>query len=423
MRIREHHVRVLSSLAGTTVLQLLGQLAGFAAGILIVRLLPVEQYAFYALAIATVGTAGALADSGATNATMARAGAVWQDRLQLGEVLAAGMRIRRDLALASGMGACLLLAWLVMRQQGSAGAALLLCLGVIPAVMLTSSSAILALPLRLHQRLQMLQVLEVATAALRLLVVCMLLQLWPAAWLVLLIGVAPQLLHNILLRRLARPLAELDAGRADAHMRAIRSQVLRSLPATFYYALSAHLTVLLISLFGSTEAVAQVGALGRLAMLANLMLAVFQLVLVPRFARMDRTDWRRQYQRFLQSLGLVGAAGALAVLVASAVPGLLLQVLGPAYAGLQAEVVLAIASGAMAVLASAAGTLAGVRGAVVSPWLFLSAAIGLQALLVAILPLDSVASMFWISIGVSFIQVVTSVAYFRWWIARPAARC
>lgn len=75
--------------------QVLVQLTGLISGILIIRLLPTNEYAFYTLANTMLGTLAVLAGGGISTGGMSEGGKVWRDKARLGGVLATGLKLRR----------------------------------------------------------------------------------------------------------------------------------------------------------------------------------------------------------------------------------------------------------------------------------------------------------------------------------------
>src|SRR5271154_6478196 len=78
--------------------QILVQGIGLICGILVIRLLPVKQYAWYTIANTLLGTMFILADSGITTSVMAQGGKIWQEKVKLGIVLDTGMHLRKQFA-------------------------------------------------------------------------------------------------------------------------------------------------------------------------------------------------------------------------------------------------------------------------------------------------------------------------------------
>ena len=390
----------------------------FAAGIVIVRGLPVDQYAFYTLAAAMLGVATTLSDSGMSNAVMARGGAVWQSRDRLGAVVAAGLAIRKKIALAAAAIIVPVLIVLMIRKHGAPWDAFLLCAALLPVFLATNTSPLLEIPLRLHQRLKSLQLLQTLTYVARLACVLLAVLLWPVAWLVVGSALLPQMLLNAKLRTGIAPLADLNAPLDESVRSRILSQIWRATPGNIYFVCAGQLPVFLITIFGTTEAMAHFGALGRLAVMMTFLFSVFQLVAVPRFARIPEADRRKVLERYGLMLGAMAAAAGLIVIVAWVVPEALLFILGERYSSLTGEVTLAMAAGAMTVIANTAGNLAGVRGIVPSPFIFVSAGVAVQAILVCTLPLSEVSSMFWLSLATSTVQLIACVSVFGWRLLR-----
>jgi O-antigen/teichoic acid export membrane protein len=405
-------------LVGTAALQVVAQLLVFVTGIVLVRELTLEQYAFYTLATAMLGVATTLTDSGMRDAVMAQAGAVWREPHRLGAALAAGIAIRRKIAIGSALLIAPVLAVLVTRQGGSYKDGALLCAALIPVFLATTMSPMLEIPLRIHQQLKRLQLLQVFSGVVRLAFVLAVLLVFPMAWAVVLGALVPQLLLNARLRSGIRELAVLDAPGDELAQRKIASQVMRAVPGTIYYVLVSQLSVLLISLFGTTEAVAQFGALCRIALLMSFLLAVFQLIALPRYARVPASESARLRSVYLLLLGGLSAIAALAIAFTWLAPGAVLFILGSKYSSLTHEVVLAVASGALTVISTALIGLSAVRGVVVSPLVSIPPSIVVQLLLVLTLPLDAVSSMFWLSIAVSAVQIIASAANFLRWLTR-----
>lgn len=405
-------LRSLTTLAGTIAIQAGTQLLVFASGLIVVRSLSIEQYAYYTLANAALGVAGALSDSGTGNALVAQCGRVWQQPGRLGAVMATGLAIRRTISLA-----CLALLgpvvlWLALRQGSSTSQALLLCAAVVPAFFAASSTPLLEIPLRLHQRLKSLQFLQLTASMARLAFVALASRIYPVAWLVILSPLVPAWLQNRRLRARSSELAHFDAGQDEEARKKIIAQALRALPGTLYFVFAGQFTVLLISLFGTVESVAQVGALGRIATIVTFLMMVFGMIAVPRYARIPEMEARRLLRVYLLLIGGVAAACGTAVLFTWIAPGVVLFILGAKYSSLTTEVVLAVASGAMSVLSSAANTMAAVRGTVASPLVSIPASLAVQALLIFLLPLDSVSTMFWLSIALSSVQLAAGMTVF-----------
>jgi O-antigen/teichoic acid export membrane protein len=118
-------------------------------------------------------------------------------------------------------------------------------------------------------------------------------------------------------------------------------------PSVVYYALGGQISVLLITIFGRTAAVASVGALSRLGQIFTLLSPMNSILVEPYFARLPK---QRLKSHYLVAVAAAGACGAGAIALARVFPGLFLWILGPKYADLRTEVVLVIVAGAISIV-------------------------------------------------------------------------
>jgi O-antigen/teichoic acid export membrane protein len=387
------------------------QVIGFATGLCVVRVLSVHEYAYYTIASAVLGTMSVLTDSGISESVIASGGRVWQSRRELGTVIASGMYLRRRFAMAA-LVVSLPVLYVMLRRLGAApGTATGITLAIIPSFAFALTGQILEIVPRLHQSLAALQRIQIVSALLRLVLVAAAAMAVPAAWLMSLCAGIAQGWANRQLRRAAAAAADLEAPPRKDVEAAIRGQVMRSAPSSIYYAFSGQITVWLISVFGTTVAVAQVGALSRLAVIYNVLGSLVALLLVPRFARLagEGAALRRFWQ---MEIALIAVLAGI-VLAVAAFPGAVLWVLGRSYALLEPEVVLTAAGGALAVLAGSAYAMAAARGIVIAPWIFVPCALTLQLILATHLPVNAVAGALWLGI-------VTNLAF---WMAHTINFC
>jgi hypothetical protein len=89
-----------------------------------------------------------------------------------------------------------------------------------------------------------------------------------------------------------------------------------------------------------------------------------------------------------------------------------LWVLGPRYASLQQELLIAVVSGALALQAACAYVLSAARGIVINPVLMIPAAIAMQVLLTAVLPISTTAGVLWLGLLVSLFTWLMQSGYF-----------
>lgn len=376
-----HGAGLVLSVAG---MQALVQACTLVTGIVIVRTLRVDEYALYTLAMTVLMTALGLADAGITSGAMAEGGKVWRQPERLAAVVATAGELRRRATPWVAVFA-LPVAMVVLHRHGAGAAQLVILLGLLCALFAASlATSVLEIPFKLRQELGVLQRIQLAAAALRLLLVA------GATWLAGLASVAlgaGALAQVWALRRLYRRL-DPDTMRARPDP-AVRVGILRTVRYTFpgvlYFSVAGQLNVWLLSVLGTSTAIAQVGALGRLAAVLSVFSAAAGLVAAPRFARLENR--RVLVVRFFVIAALGSSAfGAVIFALVAWFPNHALWILGPAYRDLHAEALLIVAASCLSLVG---GTLAGLlasRALLVHPALAIP--IGVFANIVALLAVD-----------------------------------
>lgn len=401
--------------------QAMVQLLTLGAGLLIIRTLGAEQYAYYTIANAALGMMTVLADSGVGASVYAQAGSVWREPTKLGAVLVTAMRLRLRLAMLVLLVALPLTLSLLLHQGAGWTGAAVITASILPIFYSTITGQLYETVPRLSQRLFALQRIQLGMNVARLGAIALIVPLWPFAAVASFVTTVPQWLANWRMRALAARDAQWTPRTDPEVHRKLWAQVKRTIPGAMYYAFSAQLNVWLISLFGRSDAVAAVGALTRLAMIVAVMSSVFNVVAVPRFARLP-ADHSLIVRRFWQLLAGIGLACAIPVLLMAIWPGAVLAVIGPRYTGLTNEVVLMGLGSLAATLTGSAYTLAAARGIVAPPLLAIPVYLVLQAILIASLPIQTVAGVIEVGLLASLGQGAFQCSYFLWHMRRSRLR-
>jgi O-antigen/teichoic acid export membrane protein len=383
--LRRKLFHLSKTLSIATVFQAAVQALAFGSGILVVRLLPVHEYALYTIANTVLGTLTMLADMGVSSGVMSQGGKIWRDRSALGAVLATGMELRRKFSLYGLLAAIPVLFYLFHKHDASPLASSLLVLSIVPAFAATLSGRLFEIPAKLHQKVVPLQKIQVSSNLLRLVLSAVALFVFPYAAAAILIGGTAQLVTNIRLRRHSREYAD-TASRPDSHVRGeILKIVRRSVPMGIYLALLSNCYIWLVSFFGSTAAVAQMGALSRLAMVLSAILIVFNTVITPRFARFPNHPARLARRYF----SLEAALALLAIAICGAVwlfPNQILFILGGKYSGLETEVVLMSMIAGIGLVRNGISSLNAARGYIGNPWIIIPLNVGVLIFSCTIFP-------------------------------------
>jgi hypothetical protein len=165
----------------------------------------------------------------------------------------------------------------------------------------------------------------------------------------------------------------------------IRSQAANAI----FFCLQGQITVFLISVFGrQVSSIAEVGALGRLAMIFAVLSHLLANVFAPAFARcQDAAKLRWQYG------GVVGAVTAFSLLILGTAlffPSAFLFVLGGKYSHLDRELLLMVGGAIISALAATLWSLNAAKAWIAGSWLYIPLTLATQ---IALIPLTDFGSV------------------------------
>lgn len=346
--------------------QAIVQLTSLLCGLLIIRLLPTKEYALYTLANTMLGTMSLLSDGGISTGVLALGGKVWEDKKKLGIVLSTGLQLRKKFAFFSLSIAVPILVYLLLHHGASILTTVLIVMALIPSFYSTLSDSLLEIIPKLHQDIRPLQENQIKVSVLRLTISALTVFLFPFTFIAIWAAGIPRILGNIKLRKIAGKFTETSNEIDPGVQKEIFKIVKRILPGAIYYCLASQLTVWLISIFGNTANIAEVGALGRLSMLLGVISTMFSILIVPRFAR-TKESGKALLKRYLFILAamLVILSGITFIVMLFA--SQLLWVLGDKYANLEKELVYVMIGYSANVLMGLAIALYTSKGWVINP--------------------------------------------------------
>jgi O-antigen/teichoic acid export membrane protein len=354
----------LISITGSA--QIILQAVGFVSGILVIRLLPTQEYALYTLANTMLGTMTVLSNAGISTGVMAQGGKVWQDKEKLGAVLATGLELRKKFAVGSLIISIPILVYLLLHNNASWLMAIMIVLSLIPAFYAALSDTLLEIVPKLHQSILPLQKNQVTVAVGRLLLSGLSLFVFPWTFVAILASGIPRMYGNIKLKKISDSFMDTDQKSDPVVREDILKVVKRILPGAIYFSLSGQITIWIISLFGNTTSLAQLGALGRIAVLFTLFSTVIGTLVVPRFSRLgnNKSQLIRLYTQILfVSMLLMFGVAFLAYLFSNQI----LWILGDGYSSLNVELFLNIIIACGTVISGISFSLYSSRGWTINP--------------------------------------------------------
>ena len=233
-----------------------------------------------------------------------------------------------------------------------------------------------------------MQLLGLAAALLRLAVIAPACLIFIDARIAVIAGTVACALQAWILRRWVRASVDMNAPESAEYRGRILSIVKKQAPITIFHCVQGQIIVLLISIFGNEERVAEIGALGRFAILFTLISSVINGIIVPRFARCQNlTLLRRRYWQV--AIGFAFLAGAL-VAFSAVFPRPLLWVIGAKYANLESEVWLMMLNAALGSMFACLVSLTYFKGWIIPAAITIPMEIGTQVLLILAFDMSTV---------------------------------
>jgi len=254
------------------------------------------------------------------------------------------------------------------------------------------SNDVLSVVPRLRSDIARIQKIDFIGATVRLLALLILMYIYLNAGVAIAIATAVYLLQFAMLRSYTTTVTDVDAPENDEDRNAMLSFVRKLAGNAIFFCLQGQIAVFLISLFGRRAgSVAEVGALGRLAMIFALLSNLLTNVFVPAFARAQSP--RRLRWLYAGIVGGVSAFGVSIFLGANLFPNEFLLVLGGKYAHLHGELVLMIGSAVLFSITASLWALNAARAWVAGSWLYIPLTLVTQIALLPFIDFTSVAGV------------------------------
>ncbi len=400
-----------SKLIGVTgFTQAIVQLVGLVCGVMVIRFLPTHEYALYTLANTMLGTMIVLADGGIATATMSQGGKVWQDRKKLGAVIVTGLNLRRTFAVISLPISLSVLLYLLRHHGAGWILSILIVISIVPAFFVMLQGGILEISPRLRQDIVKLQKIRVISSLGRLAILGLTMFTFPFAVVALSAASIPQIWANSRYRSISSRYSDLKQ-KVDLAVKArILKMVWRLLPEAVYYCISGQIAIWLISILGSTESVAQIGALSRLGIILSFFSILFANLVAPRFARLPSNPkillsryWQIQAGLILLCFGIVWVVWLFSFQI--------LWILGPSYSGLETELVLMTVSSCLGLFYGASFWLGTYRSWVINPVVFIAISVFTTIIAVLIIDTSTLRNIIILNIIVTLIEVITLTVF------------
>lgn len=350
-----------------------------------------------------------LADGGITAGVFSQGGKAWKDRSRLGKVIATGLELRSKFAIISLFISLPLLIYLLRHHGASWLMTLMIGVSLIPPFLANLSSAILIIVPKLHQDVSPILKNDLEVGFGRLILNFILIFIFPFTFIALLANGLPRIYGNYRLRKISAPYIKRQKPRKKIQKRLLRT-VKRMFPGVVYYCFSGQIMLWLISFFGNTIALAQLGALARIAVILNLISSLSQTLVIPRYARLprDRKSLLKYYSEICSIfLVVITVFIGIGYLLSSEI----LWILGENYSGLHFELLLVLIGGGLNLLSGISFELNISRDWIINP--VLSISLSMITIIIAALLLDisDLKGVLIFNIFLGLAQLITNAVY------------
>ena len=335
------------------------------------------------------GTINLLADIGISVGLVSIGGRVWQDRHRFGQLISTALSVRRKLGAVAIIIVTPVLYFLLVKNGASFFYTAVLIVVVLAGLLIQLSLGVLDVVPRLRSDIARIQSIDLTGAIARLLVLVTLMYFFLNAGVAVAVATATLLLQYAMLRKYVAGVIDLDAPE-NAEDRAAMFGFIRKLAANaVFYCLQGQITVFLISFFARrTSSVAEVGALGRLAMIFAVFSNLLTNVFVPAFARCQSA--RKLRWLYAAIIGGVSAFSLLVLCGAEIFPDQFLFVLGSKYAHLHRELFLMVGGAVLSALTGTFWALNASKAWVAGSWLYIPLTLAAQIALIPYTDFSSV---------------------------------
>jgi O-antigen/teichoic acid export membrane protein len=367
------------------------QIIGAVTGLMLVRWMPKDEYAWLTICGSLLATLGLLADGGIGTAITAMSGRVAGDRNALAQVADACLSVRNRLSLISLVLTLPPFYIRFTRTQMSPGMAALVVGSAAVMLWPVTSSKFLPVTLRIAGHLKSTQIMELSGALLRCGLTAIVLMVgWRQVYPAFLATVASIGLHAWLARRGVSRVTGMAPG-TDVQRAEVWGFVRALYANHIFFCVQGQIATWIISFTSGVTEIADIGALSRLTVFFSIFGAMFHYMVLPNVAstkcpRLVRT-------KFIVSI--TGTLGAVLLVIAAACvfPRPFLWILGGSYSHLGAELPLAFAVQGLGVMNGVIWTFMQVRGWVHLSWLNIPLTLAGYVLGVLMAELHSVAGV------------------------------
>lgn len=394
--LQSNFVHWLKIIGKFVSIQIVVQALALISGIWLVRTLDQEQYAYFTIANTMQSTMNLLADIGIGTSLSAIGGKVWQDRYRFGQLINTAMRLRYFLAIISVSIVTPILIWMLIHNGASITYSILISIVVLFGLNFQLTSDVLIVVPRFHSQINKIQKLDLFSAFFKIVFLGLgYLTFWNAG-----IAVASTSLVSGLQRFVlggwVREKIDTQSPWNNEDKKFILKTIKNTLPSTIFFCFQGQLNIFLISIFGNTQNIAEIGALGRISIIFTLINSVMSAIILPSFSRCQSSEIL--IKRYLQLLSIFLVFSLLLIGLSIVFPSEILWILGGKYQHLKNELVLMVI---LTVVNSFVGIMSSInfsKAWIEFVWIEIPMRLALQVILLMVLNISTIQGVIWLSL-------------------------
>lgn len=336
-------------------------------GVMLVRLLPKEDYGWFTIVGSMLATLSLLSDGGISMALTSVGGKIHSDLVRLGALLQTCVQWRNRLACVAVVVVSPFFAHLLARTGLSTMPILfVLALGALTNWPSTNLS-LWNTAIRVQGKISAIQISEITGAVLRLLITGgVLLAGWKTMSGAMVATCVWAFSHMVVVGALSKDIRTAGRNTFDPSQKDVGGFVKNMYLNHVFACVQGQVATWIISAAAGSHEVADIGALGRLAVLFTVIGAPVNYLAMPAFARI--TQHRRLVAFFFMVWTLTALLIAAVIVCSAWRPHWLLFILGGKYSHLNAELPVALAGQGLTLLSTVSWGILFIRRWVVQAW-------------------------------------------------------
>lgn len=368
--------------------QALVQIVNLCTALLLLRILPLDEYALFTIAgfYLSIGSVGS--DLNLSTALSTFGARVADNRAALSGLFALVASLRRKLFIVMVLIILAITPYMISSHEWQLRAVVAIVLTALVTTWVQQKLTLRTMVLNIqHDSMGLFQT-GLTGALTRLLMTSIFCLAWPFALVAVLCSLVSTFAAGWMARKKCRPYLDEQCLADDAYEEKVKKFIYPLIPAAAYFTFQGQISILLISLFGTSNAIAEVGALTRFAQIFAFLGVLNGFFFQPKFSRINNKE------EFIRKAVIVTAilvAGfGLTLISAWFRPDLWLLLLGEKYSTLQDEVLLAVAGPVASYLYGFFFTLLAARAYTRGQYWYVLATLAVQIMFITLIGVDTV---------------------------------